>query len=33
VSPPPTNASTLDLLRWVANHPNQPFDPRNPVEQ
>ena len=27
MSPKPNNASTLDLLRWVANHPNQPFDP------
>lgn len=23
----PNNASTLDLLRWVSVHPNQPFDP------
>jgi hypothetical protein len=27
MSPLPNNASTLDLLRWVATHPNQPFDP------
>jgi hypothetical protein len=32
VSPLPTNASTLDLLRWVANHPNQPFDPNMVVQ-
>lgn len=23
----PHNAKTIDLLKWVASHPNQPFDP------
>jgi len=25
--PLPHNAKTIDLLKWVAGHPNQPFDP------
>lgn len=28
----PHNASVLDLLRWVANHANQPFDPNMVIQ-
>jgi hypothetical protein len=27
MSPLPHNAKTIDLLKWVATHPNQAFDP------